>query len=334
MSSITIEKTVIADSLFEQRSRAIPDEPFLQIGVQKALQSYLDSRAKGLGQSAKVSLEVANQLAPATKQAAEEAVSDNLSLIEDLKSKVTKNDASWFSALTLATVWALMITAECTLNESVLPWIVGASGLTALALAGAASLTPLVFEEIFGAIFGAEPWTTSVPQSKPRKYLLASVGVLNLIAVGMVGGCRGIVALLRDSQNAVGLTSNQNLFVDSALVMLSLVIALDAGIIFLYFSHELDGATEKDQTIRELKVAETKHAALETAFQEARRHAAETSARFANLDDQVAALKEEYLAEQQLMIAARIANIVQAKDYKSVVEMLEKSEFFHEMQPA
>ncbi len=334
MNSIELNKTVVTDSRFEQNSAAISDDAFLDGGVQKALQTYLGCCAESWAISAGTSLAVEAQLAPAIEQDAREAAAGNLSTIEKLAEKIRINHGSWAVALLLASTWCLMISAEWCLNQGVLPWLVGAAGIAAFALAGAPSLIPLIFDRILGALFGTEPWLCGTSQPKSRRILLAAIGLLNLVAVGMVGGCRGVVAILRNSRNVAPLTAHQGLLVDSALVMLSIVLALDAAVVFLYFSHEFAAAAAKDRDNNALSEARGSQVRLDTALAQTRRNAARAAQLVLDRDTQISSFKEEFLAERRLLIAARMANIINAKDYKGVVEMREKAQFVRAIEAA
>lgn len=221
-----------------------------------------------------------------------------------------------------------MLGGEWVLNQMLAYLVTAATLLATLALAGAPTLTPLILDQVVGALFGREPWTAGVEQPKSRKFLLAIVGVANLGAVGLVGGCRSLVAIIQ--QHAVALTPDQDHFVNAALITLGIVLAIDAALVFLYLSHELRGVNAKHQAEQELRAAKKAKSGLDAALLADQKSAIVAAQRLDNMGKEVNAFKEEFLASRRLKIAA----LVQSNDYKSVVEMREKQKFFRDTEAA
>src|ERR1019366_4372064 len=171
---------------------------------------------------------------------------------------------SWLVGLLAALCFAICLAASYIFNSGAVPWLVSVARDSWLgaALSLAPATAPVLLDRLGATLFDVEDtWgalkvAVFCPGSRWARWLSRSgffitVAGIHLYTIWLLADLRDISAFLQRGGYFVTAAARQQSRIDHALLVLSLVVAVDGALFYLLGLHELRGAAARRRARRE-----------------------------------------------------------------------------------
>lgn len=159
--------------------------------------------------------------------------------------------------------FGISVVAEYVLNRAVVPWLlsVSARSLLGQALSLGPAIAPIVLDLVLRVLFNVdEAWENAVSLGPTRSTtgrrvargcLFAVVGALTLSALWLLADARAVASVLKNSPTLIRMTPLQQQSVDTTIRVLTVAIAVNAAIFYLFGIHELRRSLAHRRAVRD-----------------------------------------------------------------------------------
>jgi hypothetical protein len=303
---------------WDRRLATVPDGSLVDPSFGPLLVSWARAMATSFGASYREMIEGEHARASGANELAQNAT-------EDMEEHVAATESQYSAApggsalvgSLLAVAYLLAVASEAYLNKSVLPWILGVSGLGVGALmVGPAFILPQALERLSHGLLTA----TSKCGTLMRGVLYVAVSVLILTTVALIGLCRGAV---NEIKNGNDMTAQQSQIVDTTLLVLGVCVAVCAVIAAYSAGLEFKRALHLKQLKNQLVNAKSDLRLARETWTSAAAALASAKKRLEICDELSKYYEEEFLAARIAEIGARLAQI---KTNTATTKMLDWAE--------